>query len=163
MRSIPILNITDESNVLSGLTLDFTNFEGELVIGDMFNVTITAAHYDLTVSLGLQESEEEITKIGIAYAKGFAFGDTVFYIPLFVIGIVGLLKRKTWGLFSMVGALAVSIYWPIVHLFAIFIGRDAMNLMPKKYISFSILLPLIILYGSWGIWFLYKNKKKLVI
>ena len=125
--------------------------------------TLSLVNYDLTVLLGLQESEEEITKVGIAFAKGFAFGDTVFYIPLFVIGIVGLLKRKTWGLFSMVGALAVSIYWPIVSLFAIFIGRDAMSLMPQKYTSFSILLPLIILYGLWGIWFLYKNQKKLMM
>ncbi len=133
-----------------------------LILIFLLGQTLSLVDYDLTVSLGLQESEEEISKIGIAFAKGFAFGDTVFYIPLFAIGIVGLLKRKTWGLISMVGALAVTVYWPIVHLFAIFIGRDAMNLMPEKYISFSIFLPIIILYGLWGIWFLYKNQNKLL-
>ena len=132
-----------------------------LILMFLLGQTLSLVDYDLTVSLGLQESEEEISNVGIAYAKGFAFGDTIFYIPLFVIGIVGLLKRKIWGLFSMIGALAVSIYWPIVHLFAIFIGKDAMNLMPEKYVSYSIILSIIILYGLWGIWFLYKNQNRL--
>ena len=124
--------------------------------------TLSLIDYDLTVSLGLQESEEELSSVGIAFAKGFAFGDTVFYIPLFIIGIIGLLKRKTWGLFSMVGALAVTVYWPIVHLFAIYAGKTSMSLSPEKYTSYSIILPLIALYGLWGIWFLYKNQKILV-
>jgi hypothetical protein len=66
-----------------------------LILMFLLGQTLSLIDYDLTVSLGLQESEEEITKVGVAFAKGFAFGDTVFYIPLFVIGIVGLLKRKS--------------------------------------------------------------------
>ena len=47
--------------------------------------------YDLTVSLGLQESVEEVSEVGVAWAKGFAFGDTIIYLPLLLIGIIGLL------------------------------------------------------------------------
>ncbi len=118
--------------------------------------------YGFTVSIGLQESIEEVTGVGVAWAKGFAFGDTVFYIPLYIIGIVGLLKQKVWGRFSMFGALAITVYWPIVNLYAVFAGKNAMNLNPDKYISFSILLPLIAIYGLWGIWFLYKNRDQLL-
>jgi hypothetical protein len=76
--------------------------------------------YGFTVSIGLQESIEEVTGIGVAWAKGFAFGDTVFYMPLYIIGIVGLFKQKVWGIFSMFGALAITVYWPIVNLYAVF-------------------------------------------
>jgi hypothetical protein len=122
--------------------------------------TLALINYDLTVSLGLQESEGEISAAGIAFAKGFAFGDTVFYMPLFVIGIVGLLKRRSWGVFAMFGALAITVYWPAVNLFAVYAGKNTMRLDPEKYLSFSIVLPLIAFYGLWGMWFLYKNRTK---
>ena len=46
--------------------------------------TLGVFNYDLAVSIGMQESENEIGKIGIAFAKGFGFADTVIYIPFLV-------------------------------------------------------------------------------
>lgn len=119
--------------------------------------TLGVFNYNLAVSIGMQESESEIGKIGIAFAKGFGFADTVIYIPLFLVGIIGLLKNKRWGKYSMFGALAISVYWPIVHLYAIFIDRISITLNPEKYISYPIILSLIIIYGLWGMWYLYKK------
>ncbi|WP_406669948.1 hypothetical protein V7O67_09655 [Methanolobus sp. ZRKC4] len=78
------------------------------------------------------------------------------------LGIVGLLKRRSWGFYSMFAALAITAYWPIVSLATVFIGRDILNLNPDKYVSYSIILPLIIIYGLWGMWYLYKNGDDLV-
>ncbi|MCK5534244.1 hypothetical protein KAI68_03935 [bacterium] len=124
----------------------------------LFGQTLSLFNYDLTVSLGLQESVEEVGEIGVAWAKGFAFGDTVLYLPLLLIGIIGLLKRKKWGVYSMFGSLAITVYWPIVSLFSIFAGKNNINLNPDKFISYSIILPLIAIYGLWGMWFLYRNR-----
>jgi hypothetical protein len=129
-----------------------------LLIGQTFSLI----NYDLTVSLGLQESVEEVSEVGVAWAKGFAFGDTILYLPLLLIGIIGLLKRKSWGFYSMFGALAITVYWPIVSLSTIFIVRTAVNLNPDKYVSYSIILPLIAIYGLWGMWYLHKNRNKFV-
>jgi hypothetical protein len=135
-----------------------------VIVGVFLNVmflagqTLSLIDYDLTVSLGLQESVDEISNTGVAFAKGFAFGDTVCYIPLFGIGIVGLLRSRTWGLFAMFGALSITVYWPLVHLYAIYAGKSYMHLSHEKYLSYSIILPLIALYGLWGMWFLYKNR-----
>jgi len=123
--------------------------------------TYSLVNYDMAVSLGLQESEEEVTKIGIVWAKAFALGDTVAYIPLLIAGIIGLLKRKRWGLYSMLGSLAISVYWPIVNLSAIYVGLDDLALSSAKYTSYSIILPLISIYGMWGMWYLYKNQEML--
>ena len=114
--------------------------------------------YEFTVSIGLQESLEEIKEIGVAFAKGFAFGDTVFYIPLFIIGIVGLFKRRSWGIFSMFGALAITAYWPLVHLYTIYIGKNVLELNPEKYIYYPIFFLLLVIYALWGMWFLYRNR-----
>ena len=117
--------------------------------------TLGVFNYDLAVSIGMQESETEIGKIGIAFAKGFGFADTVIYIPLFLFGIIGLLKNKRWEKYSMFGALAISVYWPIVHLYAIFIDRVSITLYPDKYIYYPIVLSLVIIYGVWRMHYLY--------
>ena len=139
-------------------------FRALIVIGSFLCImflagqTLSLFDHDLTVSLGLQESEEEITAVGIAFAKGFAFADTAIYIPLFLAGIAGLLRGRAWGAFSMFGALAITVYWPLAHLWAIYAGKNAMNMSGGKYLTYSVLLPLIALYGLWGMWFLYRNR-----
>jgi hypothetical protein len=126
-----------------------------LVLMLLAGQTLGVFNYDLAVSIGMQESENEIGNIGIAFAKGFGFADTVIYIPLFLIGIIGLLKNKRWGKYAMFGALAISVYWPIVHLYAIFIDKVSITLNPEKYIYYPIILSLIIIYGLWGMRYLY--------
>jgi len=129
-----------------------------LVIMLLLGQVTAIFNYDLAVSIGMQESEEEVGKVGIAWAKGFAFGDAIFYIPILTAGIIGLLMRKPWGLFSMFAAMAVTVYWPIVSLYTIFIERTAITLTPDKYISYATVLPLIALYGLFGMWHLFKHK-----
>lgn len=118
--------------------------------------TSAVFNYDYTVSIGMQESEEEIGKSGVAFAKGFGFGDTVIYLPLMIAGIIGLIKSRKWGKYSMFGAMAITAYWPMVNLYAAFM--EGMNLSADKLLAYSILLPLITIYGLWGMWYLYKNR-----
>ena len=119
--------------------------------------TLAIFNYDLTVMLGLQESIKEVGPVGVAYAKGFGFGDTVVYLPLLISGIIGLLKNKKLGWFAMFGAMGITAYWPLVCLYAFLIDRTAITLIVDKYLQYSILLPLISIYGLWGMWYLYKQ------
>ncbi len=130
-----------------------------LVVLLFLGQTLALFNYELAVSLGLQESAEEFGGVGIAYAKGFGFGDTIIYIPLLIFGIIGLIKVKKWGLYSMFAALGITAYWPMVNLYAVLIGRGVINLTSDKYITYSILLPLITIYGLWGMWYLYKKEQ----
>lgn len=57
--------------------------------------TLALFNYELAIELGLQETEAEVGKVGIGFAKGFAFADTVFYLPILIVGIIGLLKDKS--------------------------------------------------------------------
>ena len=120
--------------------------------------TMAVMNYDFAVSIGLQEPVNQITEIGVALNKGFGFGDT----PLFVIGIIGLLKRSALGFYAMIGAMAITVYWPIVTLSTVFFAKGAPGWHFTDYRSYSILLSLIALYGIWGFWFLYKNRENLV-
>jgi len=128
-----------------------------LIIIYLLGQTMAIVDYDFAVSIGLQEPEEDITAVGVASNKGFGFGDTVFYIPLFIAGILGMLKRRKIGLYAMAGAMAVTAYWPIVCLSTLFYAKNAPGFHFNDYASYSIILSTISAYGLWGFWFVIKN------
>jgi len=129
-----------------------------LIVGQSYSLI----DYNYVVSIGLQESSEEVTQVGIAWLKAFATGDTLIYIPLLLAGIIGMIKKRKWGYFSMFASLAISVYWPIVNLSAIYLAKNDINLNPDKYVSFSIILPIISIYGLCGMMYLYKNRQELM-
>lgn len=123
--------------------------------------TMSFINYDFTVSLGLQESKKIVGDMGVAVNKGFGVGDTIIYIPILTLGLIGLWLKKIWGIFAMVGALAITAYWPIVCLFYLFFARGIPGFNFTNFASYSILLALIALYGIWGICYLYSQRKSL--
>ena len=119
-------------------------------------------NYEFTVSIGLQESVEVVGEMGVAVNKGFGVGDTIVYIPLLVIGLVGLWIRKKWGIYAMVGALGITAYWPMVAIFLLLFAKGAPGFYFTNFTSYSILLTAFTFYGLWGLWYLYKNREILV-
>lgn len=163
-----ITKIINKDNQINVAIKRTSGFWFLISLGVLLNViyllgqTMALINYDFAVSLDLQESVNEITEIGVALNKGFGFGDTVFYIPLFVISIAGLLKRSSFGFYAMFGAMAITVYWPIVGLSTVFFAKGAPGWNFTDYTPYSIILSLISLYGIWGFWFLYKNRDVLV-
>ncbi len=129
-----------------------------LLIGQMMSFI----NYEFTVSLGLQESVDVVGERGVALNKGFGVGDTIIYIPLMVIGLLGLWQKKRWGVYAMVGALGITAYWPMVCLFIILYSKNVPGFNFTNYLSYSILLTAITLYGLWGLWYLYNRRDDLV-
>lgn len=77
-----------------------------LLIGQMMSFI----NYEFTVSIGLQESVDVIGEMGVAVNKGFGVGDTIIYILLLIIGLVGLWFRKKCGVLVMSSALGITAY-----------------------------------------------------
>ena len=121
--------------------------------------TMSFINYDFTVSIGLQESKDIVGEMGVAINKGFGVGDTIIYLPLLVIGIVGLWLRKMWGLFAMAGALGVTAYWPMVCIFYLLFAKDSPGFSFTNFTSYTILLTAFTVYGLWGLWYIYKNRE----
>jgi hypothetical protein len=115
---------------------------------------IPAFDYDLGIAMGTQEPEEKITAIGVAFWYGFAIGDLVTYIPLLLVGLVGHWLRKIWGRILLSAGLGITVYWPVVCLAAVVSARDAAGWGLANETSYWIVLPLIMLWGVWGLWYL---------
>jgi hypothetical protein len=54
-----------------------------------------------------------------------------------------------------------TIYWPVVCLFMLLFSKGIPGFTFSRFTSDTILLLCFTFYGLWGIWFIYKNRKKL--
>ena len=124
----------------------------------IFGQMMSFINYEFTVSIGLQESVEVFSEFGVAMNKAFGVSDTIIYLPLLVSGLLGLWQKKSWGVSALMGALAITAYWPLVYLFFVIFAAGLPGFNFTDYTSFIIVLIVISTYGLWG--FLYLNKNR---
>jgi uncharacterized transporter YbjL len=123
---------------------------------------IAAFDYELAVRMGTQDSADAVTEVGAAFWYGFAFGDLVTYIPILVAGLVGHWLARMWGRVLLAAALGITVYWPIVCLATDFAARDAAGWNPANETAFWIVLPLVALWGAWGLWYLARAEYRVL-
>ena len=118
---------------------------------------IAALDYERGVQLGTQEPAAQITEVGVAFFKGFAFGDLVTYVPLLLVGLIGHFLRQHWGRIAFAAALGITVYWPMVCLAAVYTAREAEGWLLGSPIEYWAILPIITLWGVWGLWTLLQE------
>lgn len=102
-----------------------------------------AVSYALGVKMGTQEPAERITAVGVAFFKGYAGADLVFYTPLLGLGLLGHLLGSSWSLVVLSAALGITVYWPIACLWTVKAARGAEGWDLPKEGQYWIVLPLI--------------------
>ncbi len=107
--------------------------------------------YDFAVRLGLQESVEEITAFGIEMNRAFGMSDTVIYIPLIVISLIGLILRKSWALFPTAAVMGISAYWAVTMVSVLLFLRGVPGYRLEPGFEYWIPLGSYIVFGIWGI------------
>ena len=50
--------------------------------------------YEFAVRMGLQGSIEEVGEYGVQLNRAFGAGDTLIYLPLILISLIGLIGKK---------------------------------------------------------------------
>ena len=94
--------------------------------------TMSVFNYELTVDLGLQESPEQVGEYGVQVNRAFGAGDTIIYIPLLIVSLVGLWFRRRWALIVTGAVTGVSAYWSVtVSFIMLFLqGTPGYNYLP---------------------------------
>ena len=59
--------------------------------------TLGVFNYELAARMGLQEKPEEMTEFGVQVNRAFGAADTVVYLPLIVVSMIGLILKKRWS------------------------------------------------------------------
>ena len=121
---------------------------------------IPAFDYQLGVDMGTQEPAETISAVGVAFWKGFAWGDLLIYIPLLGAGLAGHARGRTWGSVVLAAALGITVYWPVVCLAAVVAARGAPGWQLGDETAYWVVLPLIAAWGAWGLWWIIAQLKR---
>ncbi len=110
-----------------------------------------AVSYALGVKMGTQEPSERITEVGVAFFKGYAGADLVFYAPLLGLGLLGHYLGASWSTVVLSAALGVTVYWPIACLWTVRAARGAAGWDLLKEEQYWIVLPAIAGWGALGL------------
>lgn len=110
--------------------------------------------YDFAVRLGLQESVEEVTEFGVAMNRGFGMGDTVIYLPVIVLSLVGLVSRKRWALVTTAAVMGISAYWAVTMVSVLVFARGVPGYALTPGLEYWIPLAVYIVVGIWGMLYL---------
>lgn len=116
--------------------------------------TMAVFNYDFAVQLGLQESVEEVSEFGVQVNRAFGAGDTLIYIPLMAVSLIGLFLRKRWSLLTTAAVMGISAYWAITYiLMLIFLkGVPGYSLVPG--LEYWLAMAIYIIFGVWGLLYL---------
>jgi len=79
--------------------------------------TLGVFNYELAARMGLQEKPEQMTEFGVQVGRAFGASDTIVYIPLMVISMIGLILRKPWSLLVTAAFFGASAYWTVTVTF----------------------------------------------
>ncbi|MDJ0994005.1 MAG: hypothetical protein QNI90_10550 [Dinoroseobacter sp.] len=102
-----------------------------------------AVNYNLSVRLGTQEPSARITEVGVAFFKGYAGADLVFYVPLLGLGLLGHAVGAPWSGVLVSAAMGITIYWTLACLWTVKAARGAAGWQLPKEERYWVVLPVI--------------------
>jgi len=116
--------------------------------------TMALIDYEIAVQMGLQEDITDVSKYGVQVNRAFGAGDTIVYIPLIAMSIVGLILRKRWSLLTTAAVMGVSAYWAttIVFMLIFLAGTPGYYLEPG--IEYWVFMAAFIIFGVCGLLYL---------
>ncbi len=124
--------------------------------------TTAVFDYDFAVAMGLQESAEEVSEYGVGVNRAFGAGDTIVYIPLMLLSLIGLVRRQRWAIPMTAAVMGISMYWTvtIAAMLGFLPGVPGYSLTPGP--EYWVFLGVFACVGLWGIVYLSLEGERLV-
>ena len=118
--------------------------------------------YPLAVRLGFQNSADQISEFGVQVIRAVCVADTLVFIPLTVIALVGLLLKKRWSLFATASVTGISIYWVVAYGFMV----SFLSGRPDYHAALAapdwIIMGAYVAFGGWGLLYLILRGDRLI-
>jgi hypothetical protein len=106
----------------------------------------------------LQEPRSIVDETVVATNQAIAMADTAIMLPLFVMSIVGLHQRKFYGVVCAWMVFGITLYWPVVWWMSRITYKSAGIASVPLRGQDLLVTGAIFLFGTWGSWFLYRQR-----
>ena len=113
--------------------------------------------YDTVAAWGLQEARDTIDPIIVVVNRGIGLADVIIGVPLFIIAIIGLWRKKYFGFVASWMVFAISLYWTSVAWSKQYFYIQASVKCEPFNIGVHAVLAFVFLFSIWGSWYLYKK------
>ena len=118
--------------------------------------------YEFAVSLGLQEDVNEVGEFGVQLNRAFGASDTIIYIPLILISIIGLSLKKRWALASTAAVMGITAYWSITAIFILWFLEGVPNYSFVPGVEYWVVVSTYVVLGVWGVLYLMLRGENLI-
>ena len=110
--------------------------------------------YDLAVRLGFQKGADQITDFGVQIIRAFCVSDTVVFIPLTVLALVGMLMKKRWALYATASTSGISVYWVVAYGFMVSNLQGAPGFHAVLEAADWVIMSTYVGFGVWSLLYL---------
>lgn len=124
--------------------------------------TMAVFNYEFAVALGLQEDVKAISEFGVQINRAFGVGDTLIYIPLMIVSIIGLSLKKRWALYTSAAVMGISLYWATTAAFIFRFLVGVPNYRFNPGVEYWVFIASYVVFGLWGIGYLIIRGDKLI-
>ena len=115
--------------------------------------------YDTVAEWGLQEARETVDPFIVVINRGIGLADVIIGVPLFLLAIVGLWRRRIMGCVASWMVFGISLYWTTVAWAKQYFYIEASIKCEPFDIGTHIVLAFVFLFSLWGSWYLYKKRQ----
>ena len=114
--------------------------------------------YDFVAELGLQDARALVDPVIVQVNKGIAVADTVLMLPLFLLAVVGLVRRRFFGLVTSWLVLGITLYWPLVFWFSQYSYSEA-GIRHVPLSGSTVIVPAVFfVMAAWAAWYLARHR-----
>lgn len=109
--------------------------------------TMALVDYEFAVAPGLQENAEKIVEFGVQLNRAYGARDTLIFIPLIVVSIVGLSLKKRWALLICAAVLGASVFWATTAAFAFKFSQGVPSYSFNPGLAYWFVISFYIVFG----------------
>jgi hypothetical protein len=123
-----------------------------------FGQTGAVVAYDTVAAWGFQDPRVLLDPAIVEVNRGIGLADTLVMLPLFVVAVIGLLRRRFFGAMASWLVFGMTLYWPTVFWCSqFFYAQGAIKHQPTA--ALTIVLPAaLMLIAVWGSWYLASTR-----
>lgn len=125
--------------------------------------TMAVINYDYAVQLGLQEGINDVGAFGVQMNRAIGAADSIIYIPLIALSIIGLILKKQWALLTTAAVLGISAYWAITASFLLTLLAGVPGYYFEPGFDYWLIITIYITFGITGLLYLIFRGDRLLV
>ena len=123
-----------------------------------FGQTGAVISYDTVAAWGFQDARALVDPVIVQVNQGIGLADTIVQLPLFLLAIVGLVRKRFYGAVASWLVFGTTLYWPVVFWSSqLFYARGGTMHVPTSPVT-AIIPGVILAFAVWGSWYLARHR-----